>query len=164
MSLYIHGLGHFHPENEVSNRFLEELDIGTTDDWIVDRVGIRARRTVLPLDYIRSTQNQDVRAAAEAALYTNAQMGARAAELAIQRAGVEKSRIGMVLSGSSAPSTVGPAEAAFVAPAGPATGLWVAASGIVLIAALALEVRVVSALARAGRELAAAELDLTPLR
>lgn len=115
MSLYVHGLGHFHPENEVSNRFLEELDIGTTDEWIVDRVGIRARRTVLSLDYIRSTQNQDVRAAAEATLYTNPQLGARAAELAIQRAGVEKSRIGMVLSGSSSPSTVCPVEAAFVA-------------------------------------------------
>jgi 3-oxoacyl-[acyl-carrier-protein] synthase-3 len=115
VSLYVHGLGHFHPENEVSNRFLEELDIGTTNDWIVDRVGIRARRTVLPLDYIRSTRNQDVRAAPEAAIYTNAELGARAAELAIQRAGVDKNRIGMVISGSSAPGTVCPAEAAFVA-------------------------------------------------
>lgn len=115
MSLYVHGLGHFHPENEISNRFLEELDIGTTDEWIVDRVGIRARRTALPLDYIRSTWNQDVRAAQEATLYTNGQMGARAANLALQRAGIDKSRIGMVISGSSAPSTVCPAEAAFVA-------------------------------------------------
>lgn len=115
MSLHLHGLGHFHPENEISNKFLEELEIGTTNDWIVERVGIRARRTVLPLDYIRSTRNQDVRAAPEAALHTNAQMGARAAELAIERAGIEKSRIGMVLSGSSAPSMVCPAEAAFVA-------------------------------------------------
>lgn len=115
MTLHLHGLGHFHPENEISNRFLEELEIGTDNDWIVERVGIRARRTVLPLDYIRKTKNADVRAAAEAALYTNAQLGARAAELAIARAGIERSRIGMVISGSSAPSVTCPVEAAFVA-------------------------------------------------
>ena len=115
MTLHLHGLGHFHPENEISNRFLEELDIGTTNDWIVERVGIRARRTALPLDYIRATRNGDVRAAPEAALYTNAQLGARAAELALARAGIERARIGMVISGSSAPGVVCPAEAAFVA-------------------------------------------------
>ena len=27
MTLYIHALGHFHPENEITNRFLESLDI-----------------------------------------------------------------------------------------------------------------------------------------
>ena len=35
---------------------------------IVDRVGIKNRRTVLPLDYIRATKNKDLRAAQEAAL------------------------------------------------------------------------------------------------
>lgn len=115
MTLHLHGLGHFHPENELSNKFLEELDIGTNNEWIVERVGIRARRTALPLDYIRTTRNRDVRAAAEAALYTTAQLGARAAELAIARARLDRSRIGMVISGSSAPSVVCPAEAAYVA-------------------------------------------------
>ena len=117
MTLHLHGLGHFHPESEITNRFLEELDIGTTDEWITERVGIRARRSVLPLDYIESTRNRDVRAAAEAALYSNAELGARAAELAITRAGIDRSRVGMVLSGSSAPSVVCPAEAAFVSKA-----------------------------------------------
>jgi len=115
VTVHLHGLGHFHPENEISNKFLEELDIGTNDEWTVERVGIRARRTALPLDYIRETRNRDVRAAAEASLYTNAQLGARAAELAIARSGIDRSRIGMVLSGSSAPGVVCPAEAAFVA-------------------------------------------------
>ena len=115
MTLHLHGLGHFHPENEISNKLLEELDIGTNNEWIVERVGIRARRTALSLDYIRTTRNRDVRAAAEAALYTNAQIGARAAELALARSGIDRSRIGMVISGSSAPGVVCPAEAAFVA-------------------------------------------------
>ena len=64
LMLHLHGLGHFHPENEISNAFLEELDIGTTDEWILERVGIRVRRTTLPLDYIRTTRNRDPRAAA----------------------------------------------------------------------------------------------------
>jgi len=30
--LYLHSMGHFHPENIISNKFLEDLDIGTTND------------------------------------------------------------------------------------------------------------------------------------
>jgi 3-oxoacyl-[acyl-carrier-protein] synthase III len=115
VTLHLHGLGHFHPENEITNKLLEELEIGTNNEWIVERVGIRSRRTVLPLDYIRTTKNLDVRAAAEAALYTNTQLGARAAELALARAGIDRARVGLVLSGSSAPGVTCPAEAAFVA-------------------------------------------------
>lgn len=115
MSLYVHGLGHFHPENEITNQFLEELDIGTSHEWIMERVGIESRRTALSLDYIRDTRNQDVRAATEAAQYSLAQTGAKAAELALQRAGIDKSQIGLVLAGSSAGDTYTPTEAANVA-------------------------------------------------
>ncbi len=113
--IYLHGLGHFHPENEITNRFLEELDIGTSDEWIMERVGIRSRRTTLPLDYIRETKNREPRAALEAAEYSNAELAARAARLAVARAGIELSDIGMLISGSSAPDTVTPAEACNVA-------------------------------------------------
>ena len=115
MTVLLHGLGHFHPENEISNAFLESLDIGTDQQWIDERVGIKSRRTVLPLDYIRETRNQDVRAAAEAAVYSNAEVGRRAAELAIARAGIERSEIGMVISGSSCPDVASPAEACNIA-------------------------------------------------
>ena len=67
VTLHLLGVGHFHPENEITNRLLEDLDIGTNDDWILDRVGIHSRRTVLPLDYIRETRNVDPRAGVEAA-------------------------------------------------------------------------------------------------
>jgi 3-oxoacyl-[acyl-carrier-protein] synthase-3 len=30
--LYLHGIGHFHPGNVISNQFLEDFDIGTTED------------------------------------------------------------------------------------------------------------------------------------
>ena len=115
MTLALHGLGHVHPENEITNRFLEDLDIGTTDEWILERVGIRSRRTVLPLDYIRETRNRDPRAAIEAAVISNAELGRRAAEMAITRAGIAKSEIGMVISGASAADTASPAEACNVA-------------------------------------------------
>lgn len=105
------GLGHFHPENEITNAFLESLDIGTSDQWVMERVGIRSRRTVLPLDYIRETRNAETRAAAEAAQHSNAELGARAARLALQRAGISASDVGLVIGGSCAPDTVSPAEA-----------------------------------------------------
>ncbi len=113
--LYLHGLGHFHPENEIDNGFLESLDIGTTDRWILERVGIAGRRTVLPLDYIRSTLNKDLRAAPEAALYSNAETGSRAGRMAIERAGLQPADIGMVIAGGCSPDTCIPAESSRIA-------------------------------------------------
>jgi 3-oxoacyl-[acyl-carrier-protein] synthase-3 len=115
--LYLHGFGHFHPENQIDNAFLESLDIGTNDKWIVDRVGIRNRRTVLPLDYIRATKNKDLRGAQEARLYSNAECGRRAALMAIERAGIKLEDIGFVFGGSSSPDTCIPGESFEVAKA-----------------------------------------------
>ena len=113
--LYLHGIGHFHPENVITNRFLEELEIGTDEAWIMERVGIRERRTVLPLDYIRETKNRNSRAAHEASLYRNAEMAAAAARMALGRAGLTPGDIGLVISGSSIPTYSTPAEATTVA-------------------------------------------------
>ncbi len=117
MTLHLHAMGHYHPQNEITNDFLEGLDIGTDDRWIMERVGIRSRRTVLPLDYIRETMNRDPRAAIEAAEISNAEAGRRAAEAAIERAGITAGDIGMVVSGGCAPDTVTPAEACNIAAA-----------------------------------------------
>ncbi len=115
MTLYVHGLGHFHPENEITNRFLEELDIGTDEQWIMERVGIRSRRTVLSLDYIRDTRNRDVSQAMDAALYTHADTGVLATEMALERAGITRDAIGMVIAGSSRPGLSSPADACHIA-------------------------------------------------
>jgi 3-oxoacyl-[acyl-carrier-protein] synthase-3 len=115
--LYLHGLGHFHPENVIDNAFLEALDIGTNNEWILERVGIAQRRTVLPLDYIRRTKNSDVRAAEEAALYTNAETARRAALHAMSRANLRPSDIGLVIAGGCCPQTTTPAEACRIAAA-----------------------------------------------
>lgn len=115
MMLYLHGLGHFHPDNVITNHFIEELDIGTTNEWIMDRVGIRERRTALSLDYIRTTKNSDPREALSASCLTNAQTGAAAARMALAQAGLAPEDIGLVISGSSASDHVTPAEASVVA-------------------------------------------------
>ena len=115
MTFYLHGLGHCHPDNEITNQFLEDLDIGTTDAWIMERVGIRSRRTVMALDYIKHTKNSDPRAAMEARTITQAELGARAARMALARAGIDASAIGMVVAGGSANDFVTPAQAAVIA-------------------------------------------------
>ena len=115
MSLYLHGLGHFHPENRITNQFLTDLDIGTNQEWIDERVGIDTRRTVLSLDYIRETRNADLRMAPEASVYTHAETGSMAAEMAIERACIDRSDIGMVIAGSSCPDMMSPADACTIA-------------------------------------------------
>ncbi|MCP4674114.1 MAG: ketoacyl-ACP synthase III [Deltaproteobacteria bacterium] len=113
--MYLHGVGHFHPENELSNAFFEDLDIDTNEQWILERTGIRSRRTVLSLGYILETRNQDTRAASDAAQYSNAELGCRAAEKALVRAGIDRKDIGLVVAGGSVPDFGTPAEACIIA-------------------------------------------------
>ncbi|MGV8056892.1 MAG: 3-oxoacyl-ACP synthase III family protein [Smithellaceae bacterium] len=113
--LYLHSLGHFHPGNIISNKFLEDLDIGTNTEWILERVGIQNRRTILPLDYIKQTKNINPLEAFAVRLYKNAQMGAAAARMAIQRAGIKAEDIGLLVAGTSSPDNIAPAEAAAIA-------------------------------------------------
>jgi 3-oxoacyl-[acyl-carrier-protein] synthase-3 len=113
--LYLHAIGHFHPETVLDNHFLASLDIGVDAKWIEDRVGIIERRTTLPLDYLRQTRNQDCRAAAEAANTTATQMSAGAAQMALQRAGLEASQLGMIVSGGCSPEMQIPADASRIA-------------------------------------------------
>ena len=107
--------GHFHPENRIDNAFLTSLDIGTDDAWIMERVGIRARRTVLALDYIVRTKNEHPLEAARWSVHTNAETGARAARLAMERAGIGPSQVGLVIAGGCSPQFSIPAEACLVA-------------------------------------------------
>ncbi len=115
--LYLHALGHFHPETVLDNHFLSSLDIGVDVKWIEDRVGIVERRTTLPLDYLRQTRNQNPRAAAEAAHTTASQMSERATQMALKRAGIEASQLGMIVSGGCSPEMQIPADASRIASA-----------------------------------------------
>lgn len=109
--MQLHSFGHFHPPTIIDNAFLESLGIETTESWIMDRVGIRTRHTVLPLDYLRETRNRDVRGALEAAEFSNAETGRRAALMALERAGLSPGDIGMVIAGGCSPDACIPAEA-----------------------------------------------------
>jgi len=113
--LDILGVGQAHPTTVIDNAFLESLDIGTTNEWIMERVGIATRRSVLPLEYIKQTRNKDTRAAAEAAHTTLTDLGTEAAKEAIQRAGIKCSDIRMVIAGVSVPQMFIPAHACLIA-------------------------------------------------
>ena len=113
--LYIHGIGHFHPNNIIDNKFLEDLNIGTNNEWIMERVGIKERRTVLSLDYIRETQNKNPLSSGAHIQFTNAQTGALAARMALERANLSPNEIGLVIAGSCSPQYLIPAEACRVA-------------------------------------------------
>lgn len=113
--LYLHGMGHFHPENIITNSFIAELDIGSDEEWIMERVGIKERRTSLPLDYIRTTKNKDPREAIEVSLLPRKTGSREAALLAMERANLTPEDIGMVISGSCTSDHLIPAEASIVA-------------------------------------------------
>lgn len=115
--LYLHSVGHFHPENVIDNEFLCSLDIGVDAEWVEERVGIVERRTTLSLDYIRHTHNLDTRAAAEGSTTSTMEMARRAADFALQRAGLEPTAIQMVIAGGCCPEMLIPAEASRVAAA-----------------------------------------------
>lgn len=113
--LYVHGIGHYHPQNVIDNAFLEQLDIETTDEWITDRVGIKTRRTVMDLDYIKSTKNLDPRMAMENSLENGRHTAKKATEMALQRANLTIADIGMVIAGGCAPEYSLPANASIMA-------------------------------------------------
>ena len=113
--LYLHSLGHFHPESVIDNAFLCSLDIGVDQGWVEERVGILQRHTTLSLDYIRRTRNLDSRAAAEGSTISTSEMARQAAEMALERAHLEPGAVQMVVAGGCCPEMLIPAEASRVA-------------------------------------------------
>lgn len=83
-STQIIGVGHYVPENIITNKDLEKY-MNTTDEWITERTGIKERRFF--------TEGKD----------TTATMGVKAAELAIQRAGIDKKEIDFIIFSTLSP-------------------------------------------------------------
>jgi 3-oxoacyl-[acyl-carrier-protein] synthase-3 len=108
-------MGYNHPTTEIDNKFLEDLDVGTNAQWILEKIGIETRVTTLPLDYIRETRNQDPREAIAVASATPTDLGIRAATMALQNAGLKPEQIGMVICNCCTPSQTAPAEAQRIA-------------------------------------------------
>lgn len=81
----IAGIGHYVPENVVTNNDLEKL-MDTSDDWIQERTGIKERRWIDPkTDDMPST------------------MGAKAAKIAIKNAGLEPDDIDFIVFATLSP-------------------------------------------------------------
>ena len=74
----ITGVGHYVPDNIVTNQDLEKL-MDTTDEWIQERTGIKERRWI-----------------EEGSDETSASMGAKAAKIAIERAGLTNEDIDFI--------------------------------------------------------------------
>ena len=111
--LYIHGAGHYHPKNLIDNACLKSLDIGTSDEWIMERVGIEKRHSVLNLAHLKVTHNKEV--GLSEIQISSAAMGAKAITMALKRAGITKEDVGMVISASCSPTYSLPANACVVA-------------------------------------------------
>jgi 3-oxoacyl-[acyl-carrier-protein] synthase-3 len=110
-------MGCCHPSTQIDNQFLESLNVGTTAQWIVDKIGIIERRSTLPLDYIRETRNQDPRAAREVASMTPTEMGVVACEEALKRAGISAGQVGMLICNCCTPNETVPTEGQRIAAA-----------------------------------------------
>ncbi len=81
----IAGIGHYVPDNVVTNKDLEKL-MNTTDEWIVERTGVNERRWIDPsTDDMPST------------------MGTKAAQMAMKNAGVEVDDIDFIIFATLSP-------------------------------------------------------------
>ncbi len=80
----IAGIGHYVPSKIVTNNDLTKV-MDTTDEWIQERTGIKERRY------------------AEKHKETTTTMGARAAEIAIERAGIQKDEVDFIIFATLSP-------------------------------------------------------------
>ena len=86
------GTGSYLPEKTLSNADLEKM-VDTNDEWITQRTGIKSR-------HIRSESD------------TTVSMGTEAAKKALEVAGIDKNKIGMVILSTSSPDRLYPCAAA----------------------------------------------------
>lgn len=89
------GTGGYLPQTVRTNADLEKM-VDTSDEWIVERTGIRERRIAGPDD-------------------TTATMGAKAAAIAIKTAGLEPSQIGAVICATTSSKNAFPSSACEIA-------------------------------------------------
>ena len=108
--IYILGMGSAHPKTVITNKFLEDLDIGTTCEWIEQKIGIIERVTTLPIDYILKTKNADPRAAVDVAYMSSIDLAVEAGEKAIKNSGLAPSQIGLVITNTCAPTQTLPTQ------------------------------------------------------
>ena len=109
---FIRGIGHAHPSNVITNQFLTELNIGTTDEWILDRVGISERRTILPLEHILLTKNRDRHENMKYIHEAACSLVEEAVNLALKRVGMSRDDVDLVIAGGCTPTNLIPSDSA----------------------------------------------------
>jgi 3-oxoacyl-[acyl-carrier-protein] synthase III len=87
----ITGIGSYLPERVLTNSDLEQM-VDTTDEWIVSRTGISERHVIAEED-------------------STSDLAARAARIAMQRAGIEPGDVDLLLLGTTSPDYLMPSAA-----------------------------------------------------
>src|SRR5699024_2320471 len=92
----IAGVGHYVPDNVVTNEDLAKL-MDTSDEWIQERTGIKERR------HIKDEGKNPT-----------AKMGAKAAKIALERAGIDKDDIDLIVFATLSPDYYFPGSGVLV--------------------------------------------------
>lgn len=88
------GMGHAYPEGILTNADLEKM-VDTTDDWITTRTGIKQRHKARPDEY-------------------TSQFGTRAAQQALERAGLKAEDIEIIICATTTPDQILPSTGALI--------------------------------------------------
>ncbi len=93
MGFKVLGTGAYVPERIVTNDELSQM-VETSDEWIVQRVGVKERHVSVD--------------------ETNADMGIKAAERALEAAGIRAEELGLIVTATCTPDTLCPSTAALI--------------------------------------------------
>lgn len=107
--MYILGIGEAFPETRITNDLLVELQPSLRNNSIFQQCGITERRSVLSPKYIQSGDFSPSEAEKHS-LESPTDLAYRAAKIAIARAGIEPSQIGLVIGDCSTPVQITPSE------------------------------------------------------
>ena len=88
------GMGHAYPEGILTNADLEKI-VETSDDWITTRTGIKQRHKAADNEY-------------------TSQFGTRAAEMALERAGLKAEDIDLIVCATTTPDQIMPSTGALI--------------------------------------------------
>ena len=113
--MWLHSIGYAHPTNFLDNKFLEGLDTGTNEEWIIDKIGIKTRVTSLNEEYIKASKNIDPSEARKIATHTTADLAETASLMALEKAGISKEKIELIIGNCCAPNKIVPGEAQVLA-------------------------------------------------
>lgn len=113
--LYILGMGCAHPNYIIPTKLLEDMNIGTTIEWIHTYIGIENRVTSLPIDYIVKTRNTDPKQARAVRSHSPTDLGVSASHQALERAGITAADVGLLICNCCASDQAAPVEAERIA-------------------------------------------------